>query len=296
MRKTFFLLCLCFLLCCCKDKGVSFGTVEYYPSFLWIGENTSPIVKTLNCDFSIDAQNDKNSFAEFQFVDNSGKPIATSIMQVKVNGKEAKQNTFRVFSNSKVVHLVFTFSPNAESGKYQGFLKLTNHNLDRIDSQQLTAGQKVDLFQWTLNYKKRTNPLKLVFLIIGMTTILCLALWFLLLKSIFFPKIKVSRFFINGINVGYTETKKINRCRKVVFTSKKRKQGFLNKLFLGKIKYVENSVWTSDWELYPGKRRKTVKLMLHGNYSVSPMITYMASMDECTIINKDNTQIKLTIN
>lgn len=297
MKNLLVILCLCSLLCGCKEEeqGISFGTVEYYPSFLWVDDSLSSVVKTMECDFSIDAQR-KNSFADFQFVDNEGKAISTDIMQVRIDGEPASQNSFRVYSDVKTVNMEFVFSPDASDGKYQGYLKLIGHDLDRIDSNELQPGDTLDLLQWTLHYDKSMNPLALVLLIVGIVVISFLVLWFAFIKWLLFPVIKVSRVNINGVNVQYIDTKRINRCRKVVFTSKRCKQGFFNKVFLGEIRYVVNEVWDSNWEIYPGRRRKTVKLMLHGNYSVTPMVSSLSSMQECTIIKKDNKQVKISIN
>ncbi|MBQ6061996.1 MAG: hypothetical protein IJK87_00005, partial [Prevotella sp.] len=93
-----FFLSIILLLSSCKDNSISFGTVEYYPSFLWVDANITPVTKTFDFDFSEDAKNDSHSFAEFQFVDNDGKPISTEVMQVYDNGERLKDNKLRVGS------------------------------------------------------------------------------------------------------------------------------------------------------------------------------------------------------
>ena len=287
MKKLSILLFICIILVSCKDESVDFGTVEYYPAFLWEDANISPVTKTMDCDFSLDAQNDANSFAEFQFVDNEGKAVPTSEMQVKVDGIVAKKNIFRVYSKTKSVKLEFTFSPDAKTGKHQGYLKLINHELDRLDSHQLSSGQKIDVFQWTLNYDKGINPLAFILLCIGVVILSCLSLWFLFIQRLVYPVIKLSRIEVKETS----ENKRINRCRKVVFCNKKSKQSVLSKIFTGKILYVSNSIWTSDWELKPGKEKRTVKPMLHGNYTMSPMKVYLKSMDEFSLTNIQNKSV-----
>ena len=51
---TAFILLAC-LSSCTKGESVSFGTVEYYPSFLWVDSNITPVKKTFDFDFSQDA-------------------------------------------------------------------------------------------------------------------------------------------------------------------------------------------------------------------------------------------------
>lgn len=287
MKKLSILLFICIFFASCKDESVNFGTVEYYPSFLWEDANISPVTKIMDCDFSLDAQNDANSFAEFQFVDNDGRPVSTSEMQVKVDGVLAKNNVFRVNSKTKSIKLEFTFSPDAETGKHQGYLKLINHELDRLDSHQLSSGQKIDVFQWTLNYDKGMNPLAFVLLCIGIVILSCLSLWFLFIQRLVYPVIKLSRIEVKETS----DNKRINRCRKVVFCSNKKKQSLLSKIFSGKILYMSNSIWTNEWELKPGKEKKSVKAMLHGNYTMSPMIVNLKSMDEFSLTNIQNKSV-----
>lgn len=297
MRHILVILCCSALLCGCKNKSTQLGTVEYYPSFLWEDAKLTPSVKTMDCDFSEDAKHDATTFAEFQIVDNDGKPMPTATMQVKVDGKIAQNNTFRITSKADSIKLEFSFTPTAEAGKYQGALKLIRYNLDRIDNQQLSYNTKpISMLQWTLYYDKQMNPLARALLIIAILIAICMILWFAF-RRCFIPVIKLSRVNVNGINLTYTDSKKINRYRKVVFTSKKKKQSFFDKVFLGKIKYIVSDYWTDDWELFPGKKKKTVKLSLHGNYTTSPILMEMKSMDACTIISKKHdTKIKITIN
>lgn len=66
----------------CNNNSPSLGTVEFHPSFLWVKADTIPVTKTFIFEFSQDAKNDNKTFAEFQFVDNSGIPISTNIIKV----------------------------------------------------------------------------------------------------------------------------------------------------------------------------------------------------------------------
>ena len=126
MKKYVYIIASIFLIClssCKKDEGVTFGTVEYYPSFLWVDSKTTPVTKTFDFDFSQDAK-DYDSYAEFQFVDNVGKAISTDVMQIVIDGKECPNNRFRIESDVTQKRLTFKFCPNAEEGKHQGYLKL----------------------------------------------------------------------------------------------------------------------------------------------------------------------------
>lgn len=262
---------------CTEDNTVSFGTVEYYPSFLWVDEDIDPVTKTFEFDFSQDAK-DYNSFAELQFVDNTEKPISAKEMQVFVDGKQINDNCFRVGSNVAAVEVTFTFSPDAKQGKHQGYLRLINHSLDRIDSQTLTAGQKENVFQWTLYYDRDWNPLAKVFLGILITIISLLVLWFLIFKRSFFPVIKVAKL---RITEPYYSERTIKGARQVVLTDSPKKQSRINRIFTGRIIYETNPSWTSPVVLESSKLQ--VKLQPSRKLSIEPPTYTLMQQVEYTI-------------
>lgn len=241
----------------CDDNAVSFGSVEYYPAFLWVDANITPVTKTFEFDFSLDAQNDSKSFAEFQFVDNNGNSISTDVMQVRDGDQTLKDNRFRVPSNIKSKELTFTFSPNALNGKHQGYLKLISHNLDRIESEQLKPGDKPGVFQWTLHYDKTMNPLAKTLLCILIMIIACLLLWFILLRPSLYPHfgkftksilIKQNDTIIGQLNYAF------KGARKVVFYDKKIKQSYWNRIFVGEIKTYVNPIFKTKLTFSPKKK------------------------------------------
>ena len=276
---------------CKKDESISFGTVEYYPSFLWVDSKTKPVTKTLDFDFSQDAKND-NSYAVLQFVDNEGKSISTEVMQVIIDDKEISNNQFRINSDVTSKELIFKFSTNAEEGKHQGYLRLINHSLDRLDSQPLTPNQQVDVFQWTLNYDKCMNPLLNVLLWIGGILLTLLLLWIFLIRKIVYDYIKVGSI---RITEPYFSQRRIKGARQVVFINKKTKQGRLNRLFTGKIIYEINPVWTTP-VVFEAASKGEVKMKSNEKYTINPFDFKLRKQEEYTLINEDTKdEIKLTI-
>lgn len=260
---------LIFLSSCKKDESVSFGTVEYYPAFLWVDSNITPVKKTFDFDFSQDAK-DHNSFAEFQFVDNDGNPISTNIMQVTIDGKQIEDNRFKISSDVTSKELTFTFSSKAKKGKHQGYLKLISHKLDRLDSQPLTNNQQVDAFQWTLNYDKGMNPLAKVLMWIGIVFLALLALWFFILRPMLYPHfakftksvlIEKDGKIVAQLNFAF------KGARKVVFHNQKKKQSIWNKLFVGEIRTLVNQNFVSELTFVPKKNNANA----HGvGYTIHP--------------------------
>ena len=277
---------------CTEDNTVSFGTVEYYPSFLWVDEDIDPVTKTFEFDFSQDAK-DYNSFAELQFVDNTEKPISAKEMQVFVDGKQINDNCFRVGSNVAAVEVTFTFSPDAKQGKHQGYLRLINHSLDRIDSQTLTAGQKENVFQWTLYYDRDWNPLAKVFLGIGIGIVVLLLLWFACFKPILYPRFGSIQKTFNVPGMAPLLIK-FNGARMVVLaTSHPKKQSAWNRFWTGKILYKTHPAFVAPIAFKPSKGHKILSIVQAGSYQVKP--NPMPGVGAATIIDIKN-NLKINVN
>lgn len=259
MKYLKFLLFLLTLMCftSCDKNIVSFGTVEYYPGFLWKKSVITPTKKTFEFNFSLDAQHDSNSYAEFQFVDNNDIPISTEEMQVYDGTVQLIDNKLQVQSNDKSKVLTFYFSPDASNGKHQGYLKLISHNLDRIDSQPLKPGDKVDVFQWTLYYNKSMNPLAKLLLFIFLAIVACIIFWHLALRPALYPhfgKFKKSILIKqNGIIV-YQLNYSFTGARKVIFYDREVKQSIWRRIFIGEIKTYVNPLFKSKLTFSPKRR------------------------------------------
>lgn len=295
MKRHKIILASLILIClvsCKKDESVSFGTAEYYPSFLWVDEKSTPVTKTFDFEFSEDAKKDPSCFAEFQFVDKDGKPISTDVMQVTIDGEKIKNNRFRLSSDVKSKEISFMFSPNAEEGNHQGYLKLIGHNLERLDEQPLTPNQQVNAFKWTLSYDKVKNPLAEVLIFIGLGILGLLFLWFALFRWMVYDYIKVGSM---RVVEPYYSSRRIKGARQVILTNRRTKQGRLNKLFTGKIIYEINPVWTNPVVLEPTSKGE-VKMKRSDKYTIDPFDFKLKKQEEYTLTNEDTKErIKLTI-
>ena len=249
----FFIIVASCLLLSCKEKN-TIGDVKYHPSFLWSKAEIVPVKKTFDFDFSEDAQNDPNSYAELQFTDNDHHPISTDIMQVSIDDEPLPNNKIRIDSKVKSLTFSFTFTPEAKSGKYQGILRLVGHDLDRLDTQMLSPGQQVDVMQWTLIYKKSMNPLAkcLMWLLILLTA--AMLLWFIIFRRLCYPTFHG----VHKLQVvdPYYSSKTLTGKRLLILCAEKpaKPQGALNKLFTGEIAYEVNPLWKTPIEVTPAKK------------------------------------------
>ncbi len=248
----FFILASCMLLSC-KDEN-TIGNVNYHPSFLWSDAQIVPVEKTFDFDFSVDAQNDPRSYAEFQFTDNDHHPFSTEIMQVSISGKPLIGNKFRIDSKVRSLKLAFTFTPQAQSGKYQGFLRLVGHDLDRLDSQTLSPGQQVDVMQWTLYFEKSMNPWAKGLMWLIILVVAFLILWFALIRRLRYPTFRG----VHKLQVvdPYYSSKTLTGKRLLILCAEKpsKPQSTLNRWFTGEIAYEVNPLWETPIEVYPDKK------------------------------------------
>lgn len=267
----------CFLICLlaislnsCKNKSIEFGKSIYYPGFLWIEENQSCAVKTLNFEFSQDAKNDANTFAEFSFVDINGDIIDSNCLQCYINDNKLTNNTFRIDSKTDSVSIRFVFSPNAKDGNYQGYLRLVNHNLDRIDSQKLTSGLQFDVLQWSLTYEKNMNPLVKIICSSLLVFIVILIVWFTFLRPQLYPHFGDFRKIIvvsqNGRTV-FNTVASFKGSRKVVLYNANIVQSKWKRIFCGKILIINSQFFTSKIEIVPSKN---YAMAIGQNCSISP--------------------------
>lgn len=254
----------------CKEESIEFGKSVYHPGFLWDEEEQICAEKTFIFDFSQDAINDTKTFAEFAFVSNDGNLIDTDCLQTYIENKKLSNNTFRVESTTDSVRIRFEFSPDSREGKYQGFLRLVDHNLDRIDSHNLTPLTKVDVLQWSLYFEKNINPIvKILLWILGLF-ITGIIIWFCFIRPIFYPhfgKFKKSVIVIQNGKTVFHSMISFTGTQKVIFSDKIEKQSFWNRLFFGHIKTVICPYFTSKIVITPYKKNA---IAIGQNCNISP--------------------------
>lgn len=247
------------------------GKVSHYDKFLFVRERTVPVKQTFSFSFNEDAKADNNAFAEFAFVDNHGQVISPKDMIVSVDGKELSDNRFRITPSNETVNIEIVFPDGAKKGKHQGYLRLVNHNLHRLNSTECTGGLTADAFQWTVHNSKSMNPLAKALMWLGILVAIALGLWFLVIKPIKYPRfpkfrklvlVKKNGAIVANFNVNF------QGARRVIFASKKQRQKPLNRLFTGRIDTIVNSSFDDPITFVPKKNKKA--MALGAGYFVKP--------------------------
>lgn len=246
------------------------GKVSHYDDFLFVPGKTVPVHHTIEFSFNQDAKDNKKTFAEFAFVNNNGLPVSPKDMTISVNGKKLDNNRFRVTPVQDKVNVEISFPSGAKKGKHQGYLRLVNHNLHRLNSNEC-SGQTSDAFQWTVYNRQLMNPLEKVLMWIGIILAAILILWFTVIKPIRFPCFPKFRKMVlvkkDGI-VAAQFSCNFKGARQVVFAAKRQHQSALNRLFCGRIDTIVNQVFEEPITFIPKKKKKA---MVKGKgYFVNP--------------------------
>ena len=234
------------------------GKVSHYDKFLFSQARNTPINHTIEFIFNDDAKANKATFAEFTFVDNNGQDISPEEMIIRIDGKAT--NSFEVSPTQNKVNIEISFPAEAKRGKHVGFLRMTHHNLHRLNSNECGI-QTTDAFQWVVNNDATVNPLKKAALYFVALIMSLLLIWFLLLKPIkypHFPKFKKMVLVKKNGNVVSQFSCDFKGAREVVFASKRQKQSILNRLFTGSVRTVVSPFFEEPLLFLPRKNKKAL--------------------------------------
>lgn len=276
-----------------KGKNIEkLGSVEFYPKFLWCEEKLITLTDTLFLNFNNDAKENQGK-AEFRFVDNDGSSFSHDDLKVLINGVDSK--VISVSAKDSFVVMTFSFHPTSKEGKYQGYLKLVNHNLEQDGHTILEGNKENNSLKWQIHYNKLMNPLAKLLMWIGIVILSILFIWFILVKPIVYPTFKKfrkniiiekSQQIVSQCKVDFTGA------RKVVFSNKKIKQSFFNKIFCGKIVTYVNIDFDTPVTFTPTSNRMAANAV--GRiYNIIPNPIQRSGNATITNAHKN---IKITIN
>lgn len=263
-----------------KDE-IGAGKVTWYDSFLW--SDASPSTKV---EWNLDPKfinRLPQSSMEFSIEPVAGQPNDYTVWY---NGELLNNGQTFVVSPDKASVIQIMFNHDAFTGKrYFNLVPVKTIGVDMVNGLPLN-----DYVGTTLRteYDVTWNPLKACLFWLGIILLAALILWFLLLKRIFFPLIKMSKVEVTGPNTYYA-TKKLKGARKVVLTSKKKSQNIFSRIFTGEIRYLRAEHFSPDIIILPAGRKKKVKLHSQGKLSNSWDVfpsTIFNQYDKGSITNK----------
>lgn len=279
-----------YLFVSCKDIQ---GEAYYYPEFLWTESNNTPIIKTLAFDWNKDSKDDPQTEITLKFCDNNGNDIPQNKLKIYANDSLLRNNTLNAKSSIDSIKLKFEFSPNAEDGIYQGVIKVINSsNLVRVDNTNLVDEQNPDIYQWTFRFTKLMNPLAKLLMWIGIIIGSILLIWLCILKRVFypqFPKFRKQMLIRKNGQIIQQSNIILTGARKAILSNRTEKQSILNRIFCGKIAYIQNDLFTEPLIFIP-KRKNAMVLGLGYQSDKNPI-----PRNGKSIINNSKMKIQITL-
>lgn len=178
------------------------------------------------------------------------------------------------------------FNHDAETGKRYFHLVPAGHEaLDMINEQPVANYEGTSL---RTSYSVAWNPLKTLMFWLGVFILALLILWFVVLKPIFFPTIKIGKVEMTGPQAYYV-SKRLKGARKVVFTSKKKSQNIISRMFTGEVRYVRADHFSPELAILPSGGKKKVKVRSEGRLAASWDVcpsTIFSQYEKGRIINR----------
>ena len=244
------------------------GKVTHYPKFFFVSGKVTPVTHKMEFCFNADASASR-TYADFSFVDNKGCMVSPDKMIVKVNGETLEKNVFRVTPENPVVDFTIEFTPEADKGKYQGFLRLENHNVHRLNNDTYT-GQVLDACKWTVYNRPVMNPLASALMWLAILILSAIILWMVALKPIFYPRFGsiLKTFNVPGMAPIIVKFKGARMV--VVSATPQKQQSGWNRIWTGKIIYKLHPAFITPMTFVPGRGKKILVRTQSGAYQISP--------------------------
>lgn len=270
-----------------QPKGESWGYTEYFESSIFKSYEPNIMSGELEFNLNPDAQNmfRKGGSLQFQISTDPSKFVAPEGVIVYYNGTKSEDATFTlVIEKAQDViccDLGFEFEGSAQEGVHQLYILYsrcqTNTNEvelqigDHIESVPINPNEEltVDILEaggLYIEKKNIKNPGNVIFVwsVIGVVALFVLSI---IVSRMMHARVGVSRIIVTG---EYLKQINVRGYRKVVLTSTRKKQGFMNKLFTGTILYEVHPSWKEDVVFVP-RNRKSVRMLGNKTYMCSSM-------------------------
>jgi len=268
------------------DQVVHLKKASYYPSFCFWKEKEQDLVDVqLKLNFNEEARKNHSSVTwTIHDKENNNDFV------LFINGEELADRSFVSSSDRNELNFSIKFNDTAKTGKRYLILNaVDSYALERINMEPPLSYQLElqSVYSIDMHPVKKGGYTGLVILVI------LLLLWFLLLKRIFFPKFQVGSISIYS---PYFSTRKLHKCRKLVYTNQKKKQSFFNRVLTGEVIYDTNNYWTSDLVVLP-KNKNSVSLQGAKEYIIDPYAVNLDKHQDYIITNQTTGEkLELLIN
>ncbi|MDE6136620.1 MAG: VWA domain-containing protein [Muribaculaceae bacterium] len=237
-----------------------------YPAFLFSAAHPADAIEIDLAPAFNEAAVEAGSAAAFTLEAANGQSADYTLLY---NGTPVAGGESVTMEPGKPAVLSIVFGDESATGKRYFTLRCTDiHLLERLNGTPASLSAA-----WALrtHYERRWNPLAKGLAWAGAALLAALALWFVLLRRMFFPTFAVSALEFAGPG-SYYARKRVKSFRKVCLSSKRQTQSALSRIFTGKILFVRAEVWQPELTIVPGNK-KTARAVAQKGWDIVPSRT-----------------------
>ncbi len=274
-------------------EDVSFETSIYHPSFLFSKERNDTLTKTLKFEFNAWAE-ENSSKVVFGFYDDKDQLIDSknTHLQLLVNNQSVPTGTIDL--DSKILSageltLSLAFSPDLPANAFNGYIKVFNSDLDRINNVANLSSSPV--LNWSAKQKVIWNPLQ-KYLVITLATLVAMFLvWLIILRPIVYR-----RFQRVSLTVQSPFFKKIilKNAISLSLSKSSTNQKGKEKLLVGKRSSYTHPFFSTPILVTP-KSKSEAYINLGSNYTIHPYTSVLKKGPNAHTITNSKTKEKITI-
>ena len=257
----------------CKTEleGKNLGTSIHYDDFLWETYTPDTIFQTISIEADFDEPVTLGLFEK-----ETCMPVGEKI-QLYSNGEFCTHNQITINPGDTQINLAFVYTTD-ESSKDQWYFCVVNPgDLDRINSKVAKNGLPLPEMTMKAERKHIANPLAKIVMWIGIILGALIILWFAVLRRLFISSFSITNMqviYYNGDDKLANESITIKKARKIICSSSTQKQSLINRIFLGRIEYLENSFWTTTVEMTPFGDQIFIKEVINSSAKSTTNNTY----------------------
>ena len=287
------LVSVCALLASCTTtpSGIIWGETDFYHDFL--GKKYEPVImgRTLELQFNDYAREQMTDREQITFrlveKDENGREVVPAGINLYKNGILCEDNRLAVSVAESDIEVGFAFTEDASEGYHNVYLRAESlAGLDRIDDTVIANGI-------VIRKNNVHNPLAVLLFWTVIFIAASVIVWLLVIKPTIYPTFKVGQLRLQD-PAPYSALCPLKHYRKVILTNRSTRQGFLNALFTGRIKYIVNAVWSSE-VIFEPKDKNSVRIRPSKEYRTDALI--LRKNQEYTLENtatKAKTRIRIS--
>lgn len=178
--------------------------------------------------------------------------------RVWYNGTELGADSLIVLREGTPARLEIQFDHDAATGKR--YFDLTPVESSGVD---IVNGTPADQYAGTslrTSYTVGWNPLATVLTWLGIALLAAIVLWLCVIKRMVYPTFKRGVIVIQS---PYYASLRVRGARKLVFTPRRRSQGWLDRIARGRIIYHVNTIWPCEVEVTPASKSMRFSCLSH---------------------------------